>query len=312
MTAFGGTYGFGTIFKIKADGTGYIKLLDFVDSTSGKDPEASLVYDGTYMYGMTNWGGANNVGTIFKIKTDGSGYIKLLDFPGYPSGSRPHGGLISDGTYFYGMTMYGGVNGFGDVFKIKPDGSGYSIIHSFPSTIGGSSPWGSLLYDGTYLYGMTFYGGVNNYGTIFKIKPDATGFINMLDFADVANGALPYGSLISDGTFLYGMASSGGANSYGTLFKYSLAIGINEIDDPKLLSLSPNPFTGFIFVKSADVNKNQTFSITLSDLSGKILLHQKTSSSETKLNTEGIAAGFYLLRVEDERGVRNFKVVKEN
>jgi hypothetical protein len=91
-----------------------------------------------------------------------------------------------------------------------------------------------------------------------------------------------------------------------------LAIGINEIDDPKLLSLSPNPFTGFIFVKSADVNKNQTFSITLSDLSGKILLHQKTSSSETKLNTEGIAAGFYLLRVEDERGVRNFKVVKEN
>ena len=56
MTPGGGANDDGVIFKIKLDGTGYLKLLDF-DCTNGCGGESSLIYDGTYFYGMTFGGG---------------------------------------------------------------------------------------------------------------------------------------------------------------------------------------------------------------------------------------------------------------
>jgi uncharacterized repeat protein (TIGR03803 family) len=46
----------------------YTKLLDF-DSINGGAPNSYLISDGTFLYGMTQFGGKNNDGTIFKIKT---------------------------------------------------------------------------------------------------------------------------------------------------------------------------------------------------------------------------------------------------
>src|SRR5436309_972904 len=97
-------------------------------------------------------------------------YTKLLDFAGVTTGSEPfRGNLISDGTYLYGMTQMGGTNDSGVVFKIKPDGSGDSVLLNF-SGPDGRSPRGSVIYDGTFLYGMSVLGGANNKGTIFKVK----------------------------------------------------------------------------------------------------------------------------------------------
>ncbi len=86
----------------------------------------------------------------------------------------------------------------------------------------GSYPRGSLISDGTYLYGMTSAGGANsNYGTLFKVKTDGTSYMDMLDFTG-SNGSTPYGSLLSDGTYLYGMTSAGGTNGSGLVFKITL------------------------------------------------------------------------------------------
>ena len=221
MTWQGGTNNKGAVFKIKPDGSSYLKLLDFAGAANGSAPYyGSLYSDGTYLYGMTTSGGANNDGTIFKIKPDGSGYTLLLSFAGTTNGSMPYNStLISDGTYLYGMTTGGGANSDGTIFKIKPDGSSYSKLLDFAGTSNGSAPQGSLYYDGTFLYGMTSSGGANNFGTIFKIKPDGTGYTLLLSFAGITNGKTPYGSLISDGTFLYGMTSAGGANSDGAIFE---------------------------------------------------------------------------------------------
>src|SRR5688572_12849573 len=103
-------------------------------------------------------------------------YINLHDFTGGVDGKRPfYSTFVSDGTYLYGMTLDGGIYGEGIIFKISPDGSTYSLIRSFAgagvSTDGGK-PYGSLYYDGTYLYGMTQTGGPTGSGGLFKIKPD--------------------------------------------------------------------------------------------------------------------------------------------
>jgi len=222
MTSSGGTDTMGIIFKMKTDGTGYTKLLDFTGSANGRKPLGSLIFDGTFLYGMTIFGGTQDSGTIFKIKPDGTGYFKLLNFSAITNGSLPNGSLISDGTFLYGMTGSGGAYNNGNIFKIKPDGTGYSSIIEFDG-YNGASPLGSLFFDGTFLYGMTYFGGADTScwqcGVVFKIKPDGTGYSKLLDF-NGTNGKNPWGSLISDGTFLYGMTFSGGGGfGYGNIFK---------------------------------------------------------------------------------------------
>ena len=179
MTASGGTSSSGTIVKLKSDGTFYATILNFFGPATGLAPSESLIFDGTFLYGMTQAGGASSKGLIFKIKPDGSGYTDILDFNG-TNGDHPYGSLISDSTFLYGMTGFGGLNGYGVIFKIKPDGSGYSKLYDFP---GYSLPIGSLFSDGTFLYGMTSAGGATNNGIILKIKSDGSGYSKLLDEA---------------------------------------------------------------------------------------------------------------------------------
>ncbi|HEY4798202.1 MAG TPA: choice-of-anchor tandem repeat GloVer-containing protein, partial [Bacteroidia bacterium] len=216
-TSLGGTNGAGNVFKIKPDGSGYVDLLDFTGTTSnGGHPYGSLFYDGTFLYGMTQNGGVGFYGTIFKIKPDGTGYLKLYDFSG-SDGQYPYGSLVSDGTYLYGMTSQGGANNLGEVFKIKFDGTGFAKLVDFSGS-NGKVPYGSLYYDGVYLYGMTAQGGAISSGIIFKMKTDGTGFADIFDFG-VTNGSYPTGDLVSDGTYLYGMTNQGGAHSMGVAFR---------------------------------------------------------------------------------------------
>jgi len=191
--------------------------------SNGQEPFGSLLSEGNSLYGVTSKGGKNGWGTIFKIQTDGTGFTKIFDFDRIASGSSPVGSLISDKTYLYGVTYGGGTNNMGTIFRIKSDGSGFTKLFEFAGTSNGKLPVGSLLYDGTFLYGMTQMGGTNDKGVIFKIKPDGSEFNKILDFSGKANGASPQGSLISDGTFLYGMTNNGGngtgTNGNGTIFK---------------------------------------------------------------------------------------------
>lgn len=220
MTSNGGTNDSGTVFKIKPNGTGYSKLIDFAGTTNGAFAQGSLISDGTFLYGLTQYGGSSDLGVVFKIKPDGTGYSKMIDFAGTINGSRPCGSLIYDGTFLYGMTTLGGAYNAGNIFKIKPDGTLYSVLYNFGGIVNdGFRPNGSLISDGTFLYGMTKDGGASSMGTIFKIKPDGTDYVKFFDFAGFTNGQNPLGSLIFEGPFLYGMTKSGGSNYFGTIFK---------------------------------------------------------------------------------------------
>lgn len=232
MTNQGGNNNKGILFKVKPDGTAYLKLHDFDGALSGSYPTGDLFIDGNYLYGMTPSDGVNGYGTIFKIMNDGTGFLKLRDFASATDGGNPNGSFISDGTYLYGMTYAGGANGGGTIFKVMEDGSGFTVIHNLSSTVDGRYPTGSLMYDGTYMYGMTQYGGSSNFGTIFKIMPDGTNFTTLLSF-NGTNGKKPYGNVITDGTLLYGMTNNGGTSGPGgTLFSiYPDGSGFTELYD---------------------------------------------------------------------------------
>lgn len=230
------TGGYGSIYKIKPDGTGFttIFLCPIPNPNTTPSivfPMGGLISDGTYLYGMSYYGGSSaipNLGAVYKIMPDGSGFTILHSFQGGNDGGKPYGSLIYDGTFLYGMTYGYGTQG-GTVFKIKPDGTGYQVVLGFYGPTGGV-PYGNLMYDGTYLYGMTSSGGPGpgwGRGVIFKIKPDGTSYRRLMTFVGTFNGSAPYGStphgsLITDGTYLYGMTNLGGATGNGTIFKFNL------------------------------------------------------------------------------------------
>jgi hypothetical protein len=86
------------------------------------------------------------------------------------------------------------------------------------------------------------------------------------------------------------------------------AVGIdeNDADIGSAINMYPNPFNKELTVKGNGITK-----VSIYDVTGKALLHQKTNSTETILSTESLAAGFYLLRVERGGEVANYKVVKQ-
>jgi uncharacterized repeat protein (TIGR03803 family) len=303
MTAFGGTNNRGVIFKIKPDGSGYAKLLDFAGTSNGAGSYGSLISDGTFLYGMTCYGGTNDMGVIFKIKPDGTGYVKLLDFAGYANGRGPQGALISDGTFLYGLTCVGGTNDKGVIFKIKPDGSEYSKLLDFAGAANGSYPYGSLISDGTFLYGMTLNGGTNDKGIIFKIKPDGSEYSKLLDFTGASNGAGPYNSLISDGTFLYGMTSLGGTADLGTVFKYAIPGGIAENQIEKNFNIYPNPATNKIIIANNGDLQKETF-ISIYNVQGEqVISNTFNYQNSMDMDVSSLANGIYMVKIQTEKGL---------
>jgi uncharacterized repeat protein (TIGR03803 family) len=225
MTFSGGNLDYGTVFKIKD--TTFKVLVNFNGSYNvGNAPYESVVQgkDNAY-YGTTFSGGKYNYGTVFKLC--GGTYTLLHSFNQNAEGGSPEGSLIqaTDGN-FYGMTSRGGTGDYGTIFKITPTGV-FTVIHVFVNTSTnkeGNNPKGSLIQgaDG-YLYGMTFSGGTNGQGTIFKIATTGGTTFNVIrQLVYASDGGNPQGSLIKglDSNF-YGVTSVGGAKGVGTIFKIS-------------------------------------------------------------------------------------------
>ena len=160
-------------------------------------------------------------GTFFRITLDG-GETVLYSFGAKGSGATPQGlTLLSDGNY-YGTTASGGANNLGTVYKMTPAGE-QTVLYSFAAAADGQTPVAGLSNDSDgNLYGVTYYGGTDNFGTIFRIAPDGSGYATVHSFAGGAtDGQYPGMKLrnVADGS-LYGSTGSGGADGLGTIFRY--------------------------------------------------------------------------------------------
>jgi uncharacterized repeat protein (TIGR03803 family) len=124
MTTNGGHHDDGVIFKIKTDGSSFELLHKFGETHhDGKNPYGSLLLVGDKLYGTTANGGDNDLGTVFVINTDGSGYYRLYSFSGKTNngdGSKPIDNVILVNGWLYGMATEGGTYGQGTIFKVSP------------------------------------------------------------------------------------------------------------------------------------------------------------------------------------------------
>ena len=219
MTNVGGSIGYGTIFSINIDGSGFGLLHTFTfGAGDGGYPYGSLTLSGSKFYGMTSGAG----GMIFSVNMNGTGFSQLHSFTGGSSdGSSPVGSLTLSGAKLYGMTNGGGGTNAGTIFSVNTNGTGYSLLHTFGGSADGYSPFGSLTQSGSTFYGITEYGGSTNAGTVFGVNTDGTGYGILQNFARLpTDGAFPIGdvTLSGDAQTLYGMTSQGGTADSGVIF----------------------------------------------------------------------------------------------
>ena len=200
------------------------------------NPLSSLVSSSNTLYGTT-FGNAvfGDVGSVFRVRKDGSGFETLYSFPDSTDGAAPQGNLILSSNTLYGTTT-GVPSGYGSVFKISTDGTGFTTLHSFTAisyttNTDGAYPLAGLVLLSSTLYGTTAQGGASGNGTVFKIKTDGTDFTTLYSFTGPfsagpipyqyvtnADGAVPRAGLVLVGDVLYGTASQGGAGANGTVF----------------------------------------------------------------------------------------------
>ena len=123
------------------------RLMSFGFLPDAARPCANLIQttDGA-LYGTTSEGGTDNVGTVFKLNTTGSGYSVVYRFNGKGGGGQnPKGLLQGSDDVLYGTTQDGGTYGFGTVFTLRTNGSGYTVLYNFTGKDGdGSHPVAGL------------------------------------------------------------------------------------------------------------------------------------------------------------------------
>jgi uncharacterized repeat protein (TIGR03803 family) len=217
----GGSFGYGTAFKITAAGKESVlhSFNSAFPTLDGSYPYAGLALYKGILYGTTTLGGASNLGTVFTITTSG-GYTLLYSFKGGTTdGQTPNAGVAFDKSgNIYGTTYSGGFNNGGVVFTIS--GGVETAIHHFGrNTADGTNPYASLiLYKGSF-YGTTLQGGTANGGVVFKITPSGTKTV-LHSFVGGSDGYNPYSALVLGASnAFYSTTLQGGTSNLGTVFR---------------------------------------------------------------------------------------------
>ena len=250
----------GIIWRATADGSEVRTLYQLNPENDAVTPGSGLLLasDGLF-YGTTKFGkgtDSTGSGTIFKIAANGTGFAIIHRFAPVTSTNTDFNAVNTNGAYpeaelieghdgmLYGVARAGGENGTGTIFRIQRDGTGFQVLRVLDKNTAaastgllvngdGAAPTGQLLQDADgYLYGTASSGGANGRGTVFRLAADGTGFQVLHHFTTPttangvsknADGIVPFAGL-TDGAdgFLYGVASQGGPNGFGTIYSIKL------------------------------------------------------------------------------------------
>jgi uncharacterized repeat protein (TIGR03803 family) len=220
-TFFGGASGDGTVFEL-AKGSSTITTLASFNGANGEDPHTGVVMDSSgNLYGITYFGGASGNGTIFEL-AKGSGTITTLYSFNSTNGPNPQAGVILDSSgNLYGTLAGGGASGDGTVYELAKGSGSLTTLASFNGANGNSPADTPLMDSSGNLYGTTYAGGANGFGTIFELAHGSGSITTLASFNGPNGGNLdPTGTLILDSSGnLYGTTQFGGTSSDGTAFE---------------------------------------------------------------------------------------------
>jgi|GEM_PF-4132354 len=185
----------------------------FPITNAGINPTNLIEHKG-FFYGITTSGGNDFNGTLFRYDQTSNATETLHHFfsPGFNDEARNI--VITQGDKIFGVLRDG------EIFKYDLNTNEYDTVGFTSNTTVFS---GLTLANNGKIYGATFSGGADNFGTIFEVDTAALTITTIHEFNNT-NGAYPRNTLTqaSDGN-LYGTTGNGGSNDQGTLFKIDIS-----------------------------------------------------------------------------------------
>lgn len=221
-------------------------ILHTFSGAEGANPSAGLFFDAAgNLYGTTGQGGdvppycaPYGCGTVFRLKPTSSGWVleSLYKFHGY-DGADPQARIIlgPDGS-LYGTTSYGGVMGYGTVFRLTPAATPCrsvscpwteTVLYAFHGGSDAAYPlYGDLIFDQSgNIYGTTYGGGAYGYGAVFELSRSNGGWTEKVLYSFGSNGRTPFAGVILDSSAnLYGTTVYGGPYNAGTVYELTHSV----------------------------------------------------------------------------------------
>jgi uncharacterized repeat protein (TIGR03803 family) len=243
-TYFGGTSGYGTVFRLSPPSGGIGNWTETVlwnfapnEKNNGSAPGfGKLNMDGAgNIYGTTSQGGLKNRGIVFELSPAGDGSYNasiLHSFSG-PDGALPQYGVAINKTgNLYGTTQLGGnpactggAGGCGLVYELTASNGKWaeSVLYKF-NGITGLYPISPIsIDDGGNLYGTFEAGGkagcfLGTCGGVFKLAPKAGGGGTKYTFLfSGQDGGAPTSGVLIGNNNLFGTTANGGPGVVFTL-----------------------------------------------------------------------------------------------
>lgn len=225
VTTSGSGSGMGTIYRTDTNGTNksLIDTFDLVTNGTRPDPQQLVEVSGK-LYGITRTGGNHNSGVFFEFNPTSGIYTVKHHFDDSTGKFPASYLLLAANGKLYGTAQEGGTHNAGTLFEYNVTTGALTRKVSFQTTQDGRYPKGKMVeVSSGVFYGVCQSGGTMNRGTLYKYTLSTNTLSKRDDFNNALTGNNPIGGLMkANNGKLYGMASSGGSNGYGTLFEFDL------------------------------------------------------------------------------------------
>ena len=239
----GGANNQGAVFKLRQTNENWLlySLYNFTGGADGNGPGGITVTSNGALYGTTDIG---YLGAVWQLRPDPRLAVSVLQpwtlstihsCTGAPDchDLSSSAALLSDRSgNLYGVSSYGGQYDAGAVYELTPSGGSwtYTTLYSFQNNgTDGYLPNTPLNADAAgNLYGLTYFGGTNNSGTVYELSPSGSGWTEQVlhSFDPTTDGYFSVAQPVMDPSGnLYGTTFSGGPNQGGTVFELSPSNG---------------------------------------------------------------------------------------
>jgi uncharacterized repeat protein (TIGR03803 family) len=224
---YGGATGAGTLFKIDPASLSLTPVHSFGTNVDAAYPPNSLIAFNGVLYGVTQYGGTNNTGTVYSYDPARGTEAVLYSFGvfGGVDGYRPASQLFVYQGALYGTAQAGGTHNAGVIFRVTLKTRKEDVVYNFSGGVDGATPFNGLsaVTDGSasnLVYGVASEGGTYDMGTIFAFDLATSSLTSLYSFTGGKDGYLPYSQLSYAAGLFYGNTLAGGAGGNGTIFSF--------------------------------------------------------------------------------------------
>ena len=238
--------------------------------------------------------------------------------------------------------------GYGVLFKINTDGSGYDVLNIFSPNIGGN-PLGSPIITGDTIYGTNSRGGNQQDGVIFTYVIDT--LTNILSYSIGSSKAtiikdsilveVPYGTnpvqaayfTLSPGAVAqvgstvqvsgttvnnftnvvpYVVTAQDGIHTQDWYVKVKTNSNAGILTDKEYnIKIYPNPARDIITISGNDFSFETNLIVSIYDLKGHLLVQQPINSNPIQIDVSSLSAGVFIVKLSSDNLSQVFKLIKE-